>query len=266
MTSVDWSDVVANDFQIPANHPLPELTHGLSELLRSPEPALRDGVAYSTLATWISRGQVTHRLLVELGDEMAIRFADPEVQARTVAPLVLAVRASENIVEERWIVAFEQWWPAEGDVRGYDPVLGWLHAVAHGADLAGELGRCSVVAPGRMLELVTARMTARSTHVWRDGEDDRVGAAIAHILTRQDLGLMEATSWLEPLEKVMRTSGAMGTLAEVSNSTRSLRSLYLLLATGVRVGKNDAAVVPPYAADVQRRIVDVLHHATPWLW
>ena len=64
----------------------------------------------------------------------------------------------------------------------------------------------------------------------------------------------------------MRTSGAMGTLAEVSNSTKSLRSLYLLLATGVRVGKNDAAVVPPYAADVQRRIVDVLHHATPWLW
>lgn len=43
---------------------------------------------------------------------MAIRFADPEVQARTFAPLVLAVLASENIVEERWIVAFEQWWPA----------------------------------------------------------------------------------------------------------------------------------------------------------
>ena len=266
MTATDWSDVVANDFEIPAGHPLPALVRELSELLRSPEPALRDRVAYSTLATWITRGQVPHRLLVELGDEMAVRFADPQGQARTFAPLVLAVLASENIVEERWIVAFERWWPAEGDVRGYDPVLGWLHAIAHGADLAGELGRCSVVVPGRMLELITARLTAPSTHVWRDGEEDRVAAAVALILTRQDLDLSEATSWLDPLEEVMRTSGATGTPAEVSNSTRSLRSLYVLLGTGVRVGKEDAAIVPPHAADLQRRIVDVLHHATPWLW
>ncbi|NNG39004.1 DUF2785 domain-containing protein [Flexivirga sp. ID2601S] len=39
-----------------------------------------------------------------------------------------------------WTDAVLAWWPAEQDLRGYDEQLGWVHAVAHGADAVGALG------------------------------------------------------------------------------------------------------------------------------
>uniref|UniRef100_UPI0036D414D2 DUF2785 domain-containing protein n=1 Tax=Sphingopyxis terrae TaxID=33052 RepID=UPI0036D414D2 len=69
----------------------------------------------------------------------------PDIQARSFAALVLArvldrVRAVPQVVAEettdRWYGAFAAWFPAEVDTRGWDDTLGWLHAVAHGADAA----------------------------------------------------------------------------------------------------------------------------------
>jgi hypothetical protein len=37
---------------------------------------------------------------------------------------------------EGWYAAYSAWYPAERVTRGWDDELGWLHAVAHGADVA----------------------------------------------------------------------------------------------------------------------------------
>ena len=92
------------------------------------------------LATWIERGELDGQL-DWLGAAMADRFADPQVQARTFAALILAWVVERGRYDEHWARAFTAWYPAETDLRGYDPELGWLHAVAHGADLLGVLGR-----------------------------------------------------------------------------------------------------------------------------
>ncbi|MHB8185436.1 MAG: DUF2785 domain-containing protein [Dermatophilaceae bacterium] len=203
MTSVDWSAVQAADFKIPEGHSLVELTTELSEMLRSPEPEIRDTLAYSTLATWISRGNLPPDLQIDLGDQMAERLTDPAVEARTFAPLILAVLADQGLAEDRWVSAFEQWYPAEPDLRGYDPSLGWLHAVAHGADLLGELGLTTTVDPQRMLQLAAERLTASTEYVWREQEDDRLGCAVAQILTRDALGPAESTMWLGTVEALL---------------------------------------------------------------
>ena len=54
---------------------------------------------------------------------------------------------SQGEFEPSWLAAFTSWYPAETDLRGYDQKLGWLHAVAHGADLLGAFGRCPQVDP-----------------------------------------------------------------------------------------------------------------------
>lgn len=119
-------------------------------MLRAADPEIRDRIAYTTLATWIGRGDLPHDLMIELGDEMAQRLTDEAIQARTFAPLIPANLVGQGAIEDRWITAFEAWWPAERDLRGYDPGPGRLHAVAHGADLAGEFGVAPGVAPERM--------------------------------------------------------------------------------------------------------------------
>src|SRR5689334_7415268 len=122
----DWAAVRADDFAVPSDRPLGELVGELSELLRSPDPVQRDGVAYSTLATWIGRGVLDAGQLGELGDEMTRRFGDAELQARTFAPLILDCIVSAGVYEASWVPPFERWYVAETDLRGYDAELGWL--------------------------------------------------------------------------------------------------------------------------------------------
>jgi len=39
-----------------------------------------------------------------------------------------------------------------------------------------------------------------------------------------------------------------------------------LLGTGVRVRGQDLPLVPMHAPSVKGRLVEVLHHRTPWMW
>ncbi|MFB7918851.1 DUF2785 domain-containing protein [Streptomyces sp. NPDC056061] len=110
---------------------------------------------------------------MELGNEMAGRFTEPRVEARTFAPLVLDLLVAAGDFEAGWVDAFERWYPAEQDLRGHDDTLGRLHAVAHGVDLLAGSGRHPEVAPVRMPDLAAARLTAPTDHVYDQMEDDR---------------------------------------------------------------------------------------------
>src|SRR6202034_786369 len=81
--------------------------------------------------------------------EMDLRLKDQELQARTFADLILAEVVERDMTSGRataeaslrWRDAFASWYPAERDLRGWDERLGWLHAVAHGADALAQFGR-----------------------------------------------------------------------------------------------------------------------------
>ncbi|MEU3778546.1 DUF2785 domain-containing protein [Streptomyces sp. NPDC032472] len=196
------------------------------------------------LNTWVARGVIDTGRRLALGDEMAERFRHREVQARTFAPLVLDMLVTRGDFRPGWVDAFEQWYPAETDLRGYDEELGWLHAVAHGADLLGRFGLRPEVAPTRMLALATARLLAPTPYVYGQREDDRLAIAIALVLTRPDLSEEEATGWLEPLACDLRGFGPGPLPAHVSNHLRTLRMLYLLADRGLRTAVADADPAP----------------------
>lgn len=137
----DRGKIVEGGFAVPDGSDLPALVAELGEGLRSRDPVVRDRRAYGVLATWIGRGVLGADAMRELGDRMAARFADDEIQARTFAPLILDAIVTAGVFEARWVAAFTDWYAAEEDLRGLDPELGWLHAVAHGAD-SSELSAC----------------------------------------------------------------------------------------------------------------------------
>jgi Protein of unknown function (DUF2785) len=173
----DWQKIADAGFAVPAGANPDSLAAELAEALADPDPRIRDGAAYATLATWIENG--THDAqLAWLGGQMAARLSDPRIQARAFAPLVLGWVAGRGSFDESWVREFERWYPAETDLRGYDDQLGWLHAVAHGADLVGVLGTDRRIRPERTLELAARRLIADTEYMWRDQEDDRLGYAI----------------------------------------------------------------------------------------
>ncbi|MBC9958070.1 DUF2785 domain-containing protein [Yimella sp. cx-51] len=47
---------------------------------------------------------------------------------------------------------------ARGDTRGYDDELGWLHAVAHGADFLGSSAKVGAATPSEVLQPIAYRL------------------------------------------------------------------------------------------------------------
>ncbi|AUG78770.1 hypothetical protein CFP65_4001 [Kitasatospora sp. MMS16-BH015] len=254
----DWKPYLA----APALPPTPALLAELGAALRSPDPVLRDEQAFTLLARWVPESP--EAWLRPLGDELADRLTDREIQARSFAALVLARLVRRGMYEERWLTAFRRWYPAEGDLRGHDPELGWLHAVAHGADLLGEFGRCARVAPTAMLELAAARLLAPTAHVFDAMEDDRLGAAIAMTLTRGELTAEESVAWLAPIEADFLAGEPGPVPAYASNAMRTLRVVYLSADLGVRPA-GAAAVGVRHPAAVKTGVAGVLRRCAPYL-
>jgi hypothetical protein len=262
---IDWAQVRDEGYLVPADRSVDELVAELTGMLRSPDPVVRDRQAYSVLATWIGRGVLSTEQLRALGDAMVPRFADSEIQARTFAPLILDAIVSAGVFEPSWMPPYERWYVAEEDLRGYDAKLGWLHAVAHGADLLGTLGLHSAVEPVQMLRLGIGRLLTPTAHVLRDMEDDRLGYALAATLTRGELTDSDATTWLDPAIRAFAVPPAEGITPEITNTVRTLRALYLLVDHGVRVPTGAAALTSiPYRDAVKARITEVVRTITPY--
>ncbi|GAA1068854.1 hypothetical protein GCM10009665_73740 [Kitasatospora nipponensis] len=237
----------------------------LSQALRSPDPVVRDERAYPALRALIPRLEPQQRL--ELGDAMAERFEDPQIQARTFAPLILAALVEQGSYAPHWVAAFARWYPAERDLRGYDGELGWLHAVAHGADLLGALGLHSPADPAALLELGAARMLAPAGQLWDAMEDERLGYALARTLTRPELTPAQSVDWLDAVAADFLAGEPGPVPYHASNTLRTLWMLALCAERGVRTerhGDGERRQLTHREA-VRGRLVEVLAIISPYL-
>ncbi|WP_051366376.1 DUF2785 domain-containing protein [Hamadaea tsunoensis] len=200
--------------------------------LTDPDPAVRDGYAYSRLWKLITDGELDGRI-EPLGDAAAAHFDHPEVQARTFAPLVVALAVERGLAGPaatlRWKDAFLAWWPAEQDIRGWDERLGWLHAIAHGADLAGTLGASPDVDPVEILTAIGERVVAPTTYQYAHQEDDRVAQAIRTCLERPELSEADATAWLAPVDRLFATGKPGPVPTPVANTFAVLKATYVMV-------------------------------------
>lgn len=217
-------------------------TSDLLDLLTSPDPRQRDEIAYTQLAERISAGDEDGQLLL-IGERLVNRFHDENVYARSFASLVLAeVVTRDALIGEldpatirTWLTAFSHWYLSEEDLRGFDAQLGWLHAVAHGADAIGAFAQGphlrSVELTG-LLGLARDRVLSSRTTLFANHEDDRVALAMALVLARPELSGVERVGWLRDVEDALSSGGPGPVPAWVSNTLHTLRALYLLVDRG----------------------------------
>ena len=247
-----------------------ELDPKLSALvddLRSPDPLVRDTGAYASLAALQETGALDDHL-VELGERALGLLADAEVQARSFGALLLALvvdrdnvtgRATEEAVR-RWADGLTRWYGEEADTRGHDPSLGWLHAVAHGADVVAELaasprlGRDDLVA---LLDLLVRRATAPTPTYWLQNEDDRVAYAAMAVLRRDLLDAADVRAAVDRLAETWRASeGPVSAAAD--NAVRLARTLHLQLVLGVRAAPGAVVAHPAVRLDALRALGSAL--------
>jgi len=277
MVATDWTQVLANEYQVPDDRSLPELTAELTTMLGDPDPHARDEVAFPVLATWVSEG-VYDDLLVGLGDGIAAGLATglgetgtDTVFRRTFSALVLGCVIERDTEERlvpgeqvlRWGDRIVGWYLRENDLRGFVPGRGWAHAVAHGADAIGALASSPHLSKAELAVLldVIADRALSATEPLLSGEPDRMASAALEVFRRNLVPVSDVESWLGRLEERANPfSGSDVTerdpYASTTNPQALLRAVYLQLAFGSQP--------PADRADLMLVTVDALRRTNPY--
>lgn len=274
MASTFWEQVRANGLEVPTDRPLAELTAELTAMLGDPDPAVRDGLAYPTLATWVDAG-VYDDLLEGLGDGMAAGLAvgigesgTDTVFRRSFSALVLAACLERDNVAHlvptdtvvRWGDRLASWLVRERDLRGYVPGKGWAHAVAHGADALGILAASEAMTQLELavvLDVIADRLLLPCDLPMACGEDDRLAHATMRVLRRNLLDLEVLEPWVARLAHSARPTSLEDRDPYLlsGNAQRFLRALHLQLAL--------APDPPANRADLLLVLIDRLKETNP---
>jgi hypothetical protein len=250
----DWVSLAKNGFVIPSGRTAVEMLVEMNPLLASGDPVLRDEVAFSAAERWIVRD---HRLsaadlrsLLRLWsknlDDGLGTSGDNRVFNRSFSALSLSLIAAADLsapflepaelqaLFDRMLDYFER----ERDLRGFDPVHGWMHTVAHTSDTLKFLARNPKLAAGsdvRMLAAVRAKIESHDA-VFTWGENDRMALALQSVLRRPDADPAALTRWTQYWMQAHQALWANGPqveprqFARVENAAQVMRSLHASLA------------------------------------
>jgi len=208
-----WVSVAENDFQVPEGYTLANLTDILFSYLGSIDPDLRDDIAYTVYANWLKREMYSSEELISHVDRLLenLEKGIGETESDTVFLRAFSILFLAEIVHNdnkktilekgqiRRILDKGLWYlDAEKDPRGYIPVKGWAHALAHTADLLLVLARNPNTGGtdlGDMLWVISVKVVHSTNHVYIHGEDERLASAILEILRRDMIPVEQVESW-----------------------------------------------------------------------
>ena len=242
-----WVSIAKNDYKIPEGHTLEELTKTLFGYLGDTDPELRDDIAYIVFANFLKREMYSKDEIRKHVDELLSNLEKgigeietDSVFLRTFSVLLLAeIVYNDNKKplldkDQVHIVLKKGLWylDAEKDPRGYIPVKGWAHALAHTADLLQELGKSRFVEQNdleKILQAIAVKIVHSANWVYVHSEDDRLSNAVVAIIKRDMLTLDFLSEWVKSLaEPETSWKGAYMDegLAKAFHNTRNfLRSL-----------------------------------------
>lgn len=249
-----WLALAKGGFAVPAGTTASALLVEMNALLASPDPVLRDEVAYSAAERWILRDKAVapddlRRLLALWSanlDGGLGTSGDERVFARSFSALCLSLIAAREVAAPFLSAAEVQqlfdrlldYFARERDLRGYDATRGWMHSVAHTADAFKFVARTAAFAPanlGRLLDGVRAKIaSADGVFVW--GENDRLARALHAAVRRADADTAAFEAWTARWVEDHKALWAAGPqvdparFARVENAKQILRSLAAILA------------------------------------
>jgi hypothetical protein len=246
-----WASISKNDYKIPNGHSVKELTKTLFGFLGSTDPELRDDIAYIVYANWLKQEMYTKdeirahikTLLANLEKGMGAIESD-SIFLRSFSVLFLAeIVHNDNkkplfeFEKEQIQSIFEKglWYlDAEKDPRGYVPVKGWAHSLAHTADLMMVLGRNRHLGENelaRILKGIADKIMQPNNYVYIHREDERLANAVIQIIQRDLLSYDKVEKWansfLQP-DKFTYGGSYQEEISRVYQNTRNLlRSVHL---------------------------------------
>jgi Protein of unknown function (DUF2785) len=213
-----FRDIAAHQFAVPSDASAFALAQQLTTWLASPDPTLRDDLAYTILDQWIRHGQLSSEQLLTMLPQLQQNLTSgigesgtDSVFKRSFSALTLASFAERDL-EQPFLSPAQYralltnalaYLRDERDTRGFDPVRGWIHSAAHTADLLANLARNPRFTPADQPALFSsiAQRLQTAGHIYTFGEQDRLAVALLCVITRDDFQLAAFQDWLESVQQ-----------------------------------------------------------------
>lgn len=243
-----WRSIVRNNCAVPEGESAFALARELSGLLGSPDPELRDNLAYVILATWIEQGKFSQPELLSLLDERRANLRSglgesgtDSVLKRSFSALCLASLAEYDLKTPFLGASHYRgllndamaYIKDERDLRGYDENKGWIHATAHGADLLKNLAGNTLFTKNDQQAVLAAIADKLSSvsEVYTQREQDRLAQTVVAIVKRADFDGASFDVWLDRLKKedkavLSKRPFTLAGLARVQNRTYMFEALF----------------------------------------
>ncbi|HET7142557.1 MAG TPA: DUF2785 domain-containing protein, partial [Anaerolineales bacterium] len=135
---------------------------------------------------------------------------------------------------------------AEMDPRGYIPVKGWAHALAHAADLLRVLGKNKHLEEKDLLKIlntISAKFIGSINYIYIHGEDERLASAVMQALRRGLLSIEKVETWSKSfIDHDWKGAYTDEKQNRAFQNTRNLlRSIYLeLIKDEVKINEQDS--------------------------
>lgn len=222
------------------------LAVALLDCLGSPDPTLRDDLAFEAISHWIRGKQIDAATLQTMRGSLVAQLqpgvADEPGFRRPFAALTLAevARADRtqpflSAAERHDLVGLATTYVATvRDYRGFDAKDGWRHGVAHGADLLLQLSLNPAVDPLELkliLAAIATQVMPPGGHFYIYGEGDRLMTPVFYIGRRDALTTEEWSTWFSSLaaRRVKADPATQVSLAARHNLSQFLLELYASL-------------------------------------
>lgn len=219
MDKTFWKSIADNDYQVPEGYDLLQLTEELLGYLGSPDSELRDDIAYTTFYQWINKhafydAELLRQMRDILLDNLmaGIRGSDPQTTlTRSFSALVLSLIVYRDIHEsflseeefDELVDSALRYLEAEQDLRGYEKGIGWIHAIAHTADLLRFIIRNKKTDGENheyILQAIANKLTSPTEAVFVHDEDERLALTAMEIIKRGETDIEAIVAILFQLE------------------------------------------------------------------
>ncbi len=206
MTRADLLSLKQSKFEVASGEQRNLLAVRLLGCLDDPDPAIRDGVVFEALFTWLRGKALSPATVAALESSLRATLVgekDGPGFRLPFAALVLSEVARADRIEpvftEETRAGLVEVAAASlirvDDYRGFHPTEGWRHGVAHGADLVLQLAlNPRVGGPGlrRLMEATATQIAPRGAVFYTFGEPERLARAVVFAYRR---GLLDPAFW-----------------------------------------------------------------------
>lgn len=269
-----WRAIAKSRYAIPPGQEPFALAQELSGYLGSPDPELRDDLAYSILAVWITRQKkFSPEELVTLLEQWQTNLragigetGTDSIFKRSFSALCLSSLAERDVKdpflgEARFrglLNAALTYLGDERDLRGFDAKKGWIHATAHTADLLAALAENKFFTKKdqeQAFKAITQRL-ATANEIFSYGEQDRLANVAAAMASREDF---DSTGWSSLIAQMDKEDRVVwnDSPPKMPALTRFQNDSYFLSATAAQISLRPATST---AAEAQKSVLAILRH------